>query len=529
MREARVIFPRAILVGVLGGVWVVGGAEAADQPQWGCAWTRNMICSEKGLPSEFDPGKADPQSGEIDQATTKNVKWVARLGNITYGMPIVGSGRVLIGTNNARPRDSQFTGDRGVLMCFDAKDGRFLWQLNLPKLTRIKWADWFHIGMTSSPTIEGDRAYLVTNRGELICLDLKGMSDGNDGPFREEGRLMAEEGQPPVQPGPQDADILWLLDMPKDLLAEPHNAANGSPMILGDHLYVCTSNGVEWTHKYVVHPEAPSVIVVDKHTGQLIARDDFGIGPDITHGQWSSPAMGEVGGRLVGFFGAGNGVLYAFGILPRETTRPTEKPLLLNPIWKFHGHPLAQTQDHVPADHQHDSTSYQVTANPVFYKNRIYLTFTQEPFHNMKQGWLVCVDATKTGDVTRSAMVWSYDKIGAGVATVAIADGLVYAVGYYGTLHCLDAETGQVYWTHEVGSPATASPLVADGKIYLGTARQTFWILQAGKEKKVLAQIRLPDKVYATATAANGVLYIPTFRFLYAVADQTTLPKTPSQ
>jgi len=314
--------------------------------------------------------------------------------------------------------------------------------------------------------------------------------------------------------------------MPSQLKAEPHNAANGSPMVVGDHLYVCTSNGVEWTHKYVVHPEAPSLIVVDKHTGRLIARDNFGIGPDITHGQWSSPSMGEVNGRLLGFFGAGNGVLYAFGILPPET-KPAEKPLLLDPVWKLHGHPLAQIQDHVPADHQHDSTSYQVTANPVFYKNRVYLVFTQEPFHNMKQGWLVCVDGTKTGDVTRSAIVWSYDKIGASTATVAIADGLVYAVGYYGTLHCLDAETGQVYWTHEVGAPATASPLVADGKVYLGTARQTFWIFQAGKEKKVLAEIRMPDKIYASATAANGVLYIPTFRFLYAVAEPGVPKATP--
>ncbi len=525
MRTATWILGSVWLVGWWWG-WADGVAKAADQPQWGHAWTRNMVSPETGLPSQFDPGKVDSQSGQIDLSSTKNVKWVARLGNITYGTPVVGSGRVLIGTNNARPRDSRLQGDRGVLMCFDEKDGRFLWQLNLPKLTRIKWADWYHIGITSAPSIEGDRAYLVTNRAELVCLDLKGMADGNDGPFQDEGRLMAEEGQPPLQTGPQDADILWLLDMPRQLLAEPHNAANGSPMIIGDHLYVCTSNGVEWTHQFVVHPEAPSLIVVDKNIGKLIARDHFGIGPDITHGQWSSPAMGEVNGRPLGFFGAGNGVLYAFGLLPPET-QPAEKPLLLEPVWKFHGHPLAQTQDQVPVDHQHNSTSYQVTANPVFYKNRVYLAFTQEPFHNMKQGWLVCIDATKTGDVTRSAIVWSYDKIGASTATVAIADGLVYAVGYYGTLHCLDAETGQVYWTHEIGGPATASPLVADGKVYLGTARQTFWIFQAGKEKKVLAEIRMPDKIYASATAANGVLYIPTFRFLYAVADSTALKATP--
>ncbi len=493
----------------------VGVVQAADQAQWGQAYTRNMVSEETGLPEWFEPGQRDPKTGDIALSSTRNVKWVARLGTTTYATPVIAGGRVFVGTNNGAPRDPRIQGDRGVLMCFDESTGQFLWQLNLPKLTRIKWADWFNIGITSPPTVEGDRVYLVSNRGELMCLDADGLADGNDGPVTEEGRLMAEEGQAPLDLGAQDADILWLLDMPTELKAEPHNAANCSVMVWGDHLYVNTSNGVEWTHKYVVHPEAPSMIVVDKHTGKLLARDDFGIGPDITHGQWSSVAMGEVMGRKVGFFGAGNGYLYAFELLgPNGATSP---PAAIRPIWKFHGHPLAQTQDHVPADHQHDSTSYQVTAMPVFYQGRVYLTFTQEPFHQMKLGWLVALDASHSGDVTRRAIVWSYDKIGAATATVAIHDGLVYAAGWDGRLHCLDAQTGQVYWVQELSGPIAASPLVADGKVYIGTDKQDFFILRAGKEPKVLSTIRMRDKISATAVAANGVLYVATWRHLYAI------------
>ena len=112
---------------------------AADQPQWGQQGSRNMVSAEKGLPAWFDPGQRDPDTGRIDPQSTKNVKWTAPLGNITYGSPIVAGGRVFVGTNNNAPRDPRLPGDRGVLMCFDEATGELIWQLNLPKLTKIKW------------------------------------------------------------------------------------------------------------------------------------------------------------------------------------------------------------------------------------------------------------------------------------------------------------------------------------------------------------------------------------------------------
>lgn len=506
---------------------------AADQPQWGDRHTRNMVSQEKRLPETFDAGTRN-RSGEIELPPGSHVKWVARLGGQSYGSPIVAGGRIFVGTNNDTPRDPRMKGDRGVLMCFDEKTGEFLWQLCLPKATKIKWSDWHSIGITSPPTIEGDRAYLVSNRGEVMCLDVRGMADGNQGLFKDEGRLMAEEGQPPLVPGAKDADILWMYDMPATLGVTPHNGTNCSILLDGDLLYVCTSQGVDWTHKFVLHPEAPSLIVLDKHTGQLIARDDFRIGPDITHGSWSSPALGQVGEKRLGFYGGGSGVLYAFEpvsakspFAPRKGATSAERnatlasATLLTNVWRFNGNPLAQTGSAPPADHQHDSTSYEVTAMPIFYKNRLYVIFTQEAFHNMKLGRLACIDATKTGDVTRGALIWAYDKIGASVSTVAIADGLVYAAGFDGRLHCLDAETGRCYWIHEAGGAIWGSPLVADGKVYLGSGgKQTLWVLAAGKELKVISRIRTRDGIFTTPTAANGMLYVVTNKHLYAVGSR---------
>ncbi|MEI8372294.1 MAG: PQQ-binding-like beta-propeller repeat protein [Planctomycetota bacterium] len=134
---------------------------------------------------------------------------------------------------------------------------------------------------------------------------------------------------------------------------------------------------------------------------------------------------------------------------------------------------------------------------------------------------MACIDATKTGDISRSGTLWSYDKIGASVSTVAIADGLVYAAGFDGRLHCLDAETGNCLWIHEAGGPVWGSPLVADGKIYLGSGKKLLWGLEAGKELKVINRIRACDPIYTTPTAANGVLYVVTNHHLYAVENRS--------
>jgi outer membrane protein assembly factor BamB len=384
-------------------------------------------------------------------------------------------------------------------------------------MVELKYSDWHNVGICSSPTVEGDRVYVVTNRCEVACLDARGMSDGNDGPYGEEGRHMVVAGEEPLKPSEKDADIIWLYDMVAELDVFPHNASNCSILLDGDLLYVCTSNGVDWTHTHVVSPHAPTMIVLDKKTGRLVARDDFGIGGDIVHGQWSSPALARIGQRRVICIGAGNGCVYAFEALDPKTP-PQDTPLKLNNIWKFNGQPLAQTQDHVPMDHQHDTESYLVTAMPVFHGDRVYVPITQEPYHNKMLGYLACLDATRGGDVTRQALVWKYEDMGASVSTVSIVDGLVYAADFAGHVHCLDAESGRHFWTYDAGKPIWGSTLVADGKVYVGTGRNYFCVLEAGKQLKELARIRMRDGVLSTPTAANGVLYVATNRHLYAIA-----------
>lgn len=75
-----------------------------------------MVSSEKGLPTTWDVAKK------------QNVKWVAKLGSQTFGNPVVGGGKVFVGTNNGAKRNPRADGDKGVMMCFAEPDGTFLWQ-----------------------------------------------------------------------------------------------------------------------------------------------------------------------------------------------------------------------------------------------------------------------------------------------------------------------------------------------------------------------------------------------------------------
>ena len=83
-------------------------------------------------------------------------------------------------------------------------------------------------------------------------------------------------------------------------------------------------------------------------------------------------------------------------------------------------------------------------------------------------------------------------------------------------VHCVDANTGEPVWTHELGGDIWSSTLVADGKVYVGSRNKDFCILSATREKQVLATVKFPDTISATPTAANGVLYINTLKRLYA-------------
>jgi len=498
---------------------------AADQPQWGEAWTRNMVSREKHLPEAFDP------------ATGRNIKWRAKLGTQTHSTPVIAGGRIYIGTNNEEPRDPKHKGDRGVFLCLDEKTGTLLWQLVVPKRDEDAYMDWPRMGMSSEATVENDRVYLVDNRGAVLCLDAKGMANGNDGPFLDEASYMTaptngaarqqigaethpELLSPPrdrklLEPGPLDADIIWKFDLAAEAGIWPHDAAHSSILIHGDHLYLNTANGVDNTHKRIRSPDAPSLIVLDKKSGQWLARDNERIAPNVFHNTWASPSLGRVNGSDLIFFCGGNGVVYGFE--PLKARPAGDSCVTLKKVFQFDFDPAAPKTD----VHKFNSNRQQGPSNlysmPVFQNGRLYVAGGGDIWWGKNEAWLKCLDATGKGDTTTNGFIWSYPLEKHVLSTPAVSEGLVFIADCGRTFHCVDAKTGKRQWIHEIKGEAWASALVADGKVFIGTRSGSFYVFAVSRTKKLLSEMELGNPITATTTVANGVLYVATMTELFAV------------
>jgi outer membrane protein assembly factor BamB len=473
------------------------------------------------LPTTFEPGQRDQLTGTIVGAGS-NVRWTAHVGSPVYSPPVIAQGKVLIGTLNNALFDDRRSGSRSVLLCFDEKTGEFLWQLPLPKDYGISYFDTFCVGIASIPAVIGERAFLTTGRGEILCLDMNGLANGNTGPYTDEARLFTFRQDTHVLPlSKTDADIVWRYDIFGELKSKPHDTNNCAVLYYDGLLIINTGNAPDHTHVRVPNPEAPSMLIVDAAKGIPLARDTFDIGSDISHGQWCSPTFGKVGEKNMIFYGGGNGCLYAVEAPSREALwkrfEENGKQLVrLETVWKFQGDPRAHQPGGVvpPFVMGLGSPSYTGLPSPILDDaGRIFMLFGYDAWNGARpyRSWLACIDARM------NKLLWGTDNIEGGAISMAVEGGLVYVGDRKGNFFCFDAATGKEHWKLPLRGDIWASPLIAEGKIYVGTDRRMFYTLQAGLEPKILSEITMPDRIFAPAAASGNTLYVVGDGFFYAV------------
>ncbi|HEX9365506.1 MAG TPA: PQQ-binding-like beta-propeller repeat protein, partial [Vicinamibacterales bacterium] len=156
-------------------------------------------------------------------------------------------------------------------------------------------------------------------------------------------------------------------------------------------------------------------------------------------------------------------------------------------------------------------------STPVVFGDVVYQANGQDPEHGEGTGHLYGIDATKRGDITTTGLVW-HKVIRRSISTPSIADGLLYIPDFSGFLHCVDVKTGQEYWTHDVFAAVWGSTLLVDGRIYLGDEDGDVVVLQAGKTKKVLAEMNMGSAVYATPVPAHGRIILNNRNQLYSLS-----------
>ena len=499
-----------------------------DWPQWGGSYGRNNTPEGKNIPLKWNV-----ETGE-------NVLWSMPLGSETYGNPVVANGKVYIGTNNGNGYIKRYPSsvDLGCLVCFDEKSGEFLWQHSNEKLPTGRVHDWPHQGICCSPYVDGERAWYVTSRGTVVCLDTEGFRDGqNDSPYVDEKETSETE-----------ADVIWLVDMMKDLGVSQHNMCSCSVTVVGNLLFVITGNGVDESHITIPEERAPSFICLDKNSGKLLWRDSSP-GANVLHGQWSSPAYGEFDGVAQVIMGGGDGYVYSFLAEGRDGKAEL--------LWKF---------DCNPKDSIYllggRATRNHLIATPVVSDGLVYVGVGEDPEHGEGQGHLWCIDPTKRGDVSptlvynskdpktpishkrlqalvekegdferenpNSAAVWHY--VGADPAnfettmhrtcgTVAIKNDLLFVSDFSGLVHCLDPKTGKPYWTYDMFAASWASPLIVEDKVYLGDEDGDITVFRLSKEQEILGEVNMGSSVYTTPVVANDTLFIANRNRVFAIRE----------
>jgi outer membrane protein assembly factor BamB len=425
-----------------------------------------------------------------DRTTGRNIVWSVELGNDTFGRPVVAGDAVYVGTDNARRMNPAIEEDAGVLMAFDAKDGTFLWQDVAPRVER-GLREFLLPSTTSVPYVEGNRLYYVTAECQLRCLDTQGFRDGeNNGPYREE-----------VFQDDAAADIVWELDMCGRLGVFPHEATNSEVEPVGDLLMVSTSNGQNEGHTLVPSPRAPSLVAVDKRSGDVVWRA-IGAGGQVLHGQWSSPVAATVNGRMQVLFGGGDGWLRSYDAASGHE------------IWRFDGNP----KDAPWLPRPGVLSRSPIVASPVFADGRVFVAMGQSPGHGNGPSLMYAISPNGQGDVTRSRVLWTSREVGRVVGTPIEKDGLLYVGDVGGTVHCLDAATGARVWKHETNGAIWGCLLLAGDRLYVGNEDGTMTVLRAGRRKQLLAQIEMDAPLYSRPALVGDALYLATAKRLHLIA-----------
>lgn len=446
----------------------------------------------------------------IEKGAEENLLWKAKLGSTSYGGPVVAGGRIFVGTNNGSPRDSTIQGDRGVVMCFDQKTGEFLWQIVHDKLPGSEM-DFPEQGVVSNVAVEGDSAWYVSNRAEVVCVDVQG-----DAQKRGQGK------------------IRWSYDMIKELKVFPCQLAVSSPLVVGDLVFLVTGNGWNivtnpWTFP---SPDAPSFIALKKKTGDLVWKDSSP-GKGVMEGQWTSPVYAENNGKPLVIFPGGDGWLYAFDAL-----KPGES------IWKFDCNPKSAVYDHT---NKRKSDRCYFIASPVVVENRLYIGVGANPEDGSGVGHIWCIDVTRSGDVSpvndnfdpaapenkKSALIWHYGgkvvpvpegdrryRVGRTLSNVTVVDGLAYVAEKEGFFHCLDASTGARLWMHDMLAETWASPYFVAGKVFLGNEDGDLLVYQHGKKASEPEAINMGSSLKKAVNVVDGVLHVLTDSYLYAFGEK---------
>ncbi|HVJ86810.1 MAG TPA: PQQ-binding-like beta-propeller repeat protein [Caulifigura sp.] len=351
----------------------------------------------------------------------------------------------------------------------------------------------------STPVLTGNRLYITTAVPEaneaqslrIVCVDQKtGAVLFNNELFRTESKVemhkknshasasaLIDDGRVYVHFGPHgtaaidlEGKVLWKCN---ELTYLPQHGIGGSPALAGDRLIICCDGH-----------DTQYVAALDKLTGSVLWKTprDLGFSKGFSFG---TPLVVEINGKPQAIC-PGSGAIVSYD------------PANGKELWRVrHG-------------------NWSVVPRPV-YAGGLIIACT-----GYEKGKIVAIDPTGTGDVTDTHVKWSLDRgIPYNPSPVVVGDD-VYFIADAGIITCADVKTGQVHYAERVGGKFSASPLYADGRIYVQDEEGRSIVFKPGHTFEKVAENEFANglRTYASHVPVDGGLILRSESHLYRVGEK---------
>jgi len=289
-----------------------------------------------------------------------------------------------------------------------------------------------------------------------------------------------------------DGKVIWERSLGEDFgLLTTHGGRTVSPIIDGE-LVIISGVTFQWgPHGRGAH----RFMAFDKKTGDTVWISAPGGRPYDT--TYAAPIIANINGTRLLIQGASDGVTHAI------------KPQTGEPVWKY------------------EISKRGLNTGVVVHGTTAILTHSEENLDSNEMGMMVAVDAGSKGEIKKEQVKWTIYAWQGGYSSPVIDGDRLYQVDNGANLAAFDVNTGKQLWLQNLGTIQKASPVLADGKLYVGTENGKVFILKptaTGAEildQDQLGTEALPEAIIASPAISNGRVYFVSDTNVYAIGKKS--------
>jgi outer membrane protein assembly factor BamB len=289
----------------------------------------------------------------------------------------------------------------------------------------------------------------------------------------------------------KDGKVLWERSLGEDFgLLTTHGGRTVSPLVDGD-LVIASGVTFQWgPHGRGAH----RWIAFDKRTGETMWVSAPGGRPYDT--TYAAPIIVNVNGTRLLIQGGSDGFVHAI------------QPQTGVPAWKI------------------EVSKRGLNTGVVMHGNDAIITHSEENLDSSEMGLIAALDASLKGDLKMSQFKWSAFGWQGGFSSPVIDGERFYQVDNGANLGAFDAATGKQIWMQNLGTIQKASPVLADGKLYVGTENGKFFIIKPGPagaqilDSDQLGTEQLPEAIIASVAVSDGRVYVVSDSALYCIGKK---------